>query len=278
MSAQHRRIPQEHGASPQNGRSGSRRKRLVIFIAVVAAVSLLAVAVAGGFTLYRISQEEAAAVARAEHDPQPEVADTESELVDNPIDFATLQQENPDIYAWISIPGADVNQPVLQSGEDDLYYLNRDRDGNSSSVGSVFSQSMNAKDFSDPVTVLYGHDIDPIFKSLHKFEDEAFFDANKDLQIYLPDKVLTYEIVAVYQYDDRHILNSFDFSDRQVLQGYYDEVLSANSSLSHVRSGVTLDAEKDKILQLSTCMLNEFHGSHRFIVTAVLRGEQETRS
>lgn len=261
----------------RHGGGRAPRPRVAVVIAVVVAVALLSVAVAGGITLYRVSQEEAAAAARAARDPQPKIVDTESGLVDNPIDFAALQQENHDIYAWLSIPGANVSQPVLQSAADDLYYLSRDRDGNTNGIGSVFSQSMNAKDFSDPVTVLYGHNSDTIFKSLHDFADEAFFEANKDLQIYLPDRVLTYEIVAAYRYDDRHILNSFDFSDVKVLQDYYDDVLNPDSSPAHVRSGVTLDAEKDKILQLSTCMLNEFHGPHRFIVTAVLRGEQQTR-
>ncbi len=40
----------------------------------------------------------------------------ESEL---PVDFVSLMDVNPEVYAWITIPETKVNYPVLQSGEDD---------------------------------------------------------------------------------------------------------------------------------------------------------------
>ena len=42
-----------------------------------------------------------------------------------PVDFAGLQEENPDIYAWITIPGV-VDEPVLQHPEDDSFYQSHD--------------------------------------------------------------------------------------------------------------------------------------------------------
>ena len=45
----------------------------------------------------------------------------ESEL---PVDFVSLMDVNPEVYAWITIPETKVNYPVLQSGEDDNFYLN----------------------------------------------------------------------------------------------------------------------------------------------------------
>ena len=44
--------------------------------------------------------------------------------VDIPIDFAQLQSMNPDIYAWIKIPGTVIDYPVVQSDTDNTYYLN----------------------------------------------------------------------------------------------------------------------------------------------------------
>ena len=46
----------------------------------------------------------------------------------------------------------------------------------------------NATDFSDPVTVLYGHNIvnDAMFATLHAYEDPAFFADNPELYVYLP--------------------------------------------------------------------------------------------
>ena len=40
------------------------------------------------------------------------------------IDFAVLDSQNPDVVAWIQIPGTQINYPVVQ-GKDNDYYLHR---------------------------------------------------------------------------------------------------------------------------------------------------------
>ena len=72
----------------------------------------------------------------------------------NPIDFAALQAENPDLYAWIYVPNTNVNLPVAQRTGDDFFYLDHDRRGDYAVEGTVFSQTAYALNFSDPVTVL----------------------------------------------------------------------------------------------------------------------------
>ena len=58
--------------------------------------------------------------------------------------------------AWICIPGSGVDYPVLQ-GEDNAEYLNKDPYGEFSYSGSIFLDHRNAPDFSDGLSVLYGH-------------------------------------------------------------------------------------------------------------------------
>ncbi|MFR1639023.1 MAG: sortase domain-bontaining protein [Eggerthellaceae bacterium] len=136
-------------------------------------------------------------------------------------------------------------------------------------------QMANATDFSDPVTVLYGHNIvnDAMFATLHAYEDPAFFADNPELYVYLPDRILAYEVVAAYEYDDRHILNSFDFSDPAVRTGYFASVLAPDDPKANVRDGAQLDAD-DRIVQLSTCRSALTSDPVRYIVTAVLVGEK----
>ena len=73
--------------------------------------------------------------------------------------FKKLKKTNKDIYAWIDVPGTKVNYAVVQSSgkKDDLFYLEHNIYGNYEFSGSIFSQRQNSKNFSDPVTVLYGH-------------------------------------------------------------------------------------------------------------------------
>lgn len=41
------------------------------------------------------------------------------------IDFAALKAKNPDVVAWLYVPGTDVNYPILYREADNEYYLRR---------------------------------------------------------------------------------------------------------------------------------------------------------
>lgn len=265
------------------------KKKRGLVVPVVLLVIFLAIAAAGGVYLVRmnslakdVAKEQGSAPVPQNPSKEEEEADAkENELPANPVDFAPLKVENPDIYAWLTIPNTNINVPILQSTVDDNYYLDHGRDGKANPYGAVFTQSMNKTDFSDPVTVVYAHDSDKgpsvLFHDLHDFEDADFFKKNADMYIYTPGHILTYKVVAAYEYDDRHIMNSFDFSNPQVLQDYYNSVLNPASLRSNVREGASLDASSNKIVQLSTCMLDQWHGPNRYIVTGVLVNDQATR-
>lgn len=211
--------------------------------------------------------------------PEPETSEQLVEkLVENPIDFEALQAETPDAYAWIYIPKTNVNLPVLQHSSDDSFYLDHNSNGAYAVEGAIYTQLVNSKDFTDPVTVIYGHNLknETMFTQLHYFENEEFFAENETMYIYTPGHILTYQIIAAYQYDNRHIMNSFDFEDQTVLQGYFDFVTNPDVLIYNVREGVTLDASKDKIVQLSTCTGDANRAIRRYIVTGVLVDDRAT--
>ena len=244
---------------------------------------LIAVGV-GGFAYVAWQQGEMDRAAQQQaNTPEPatpeqvQPAQPEDSRVQNPINFAELKEQNPEVYAWIYVPGTDVNLPVVQSTTDDNFYLNHNIDGDYAVEGAIYSQSMNAADFSDPVTVLYGHNLvnGSMFSTLHYFENEDFFAQHDTMYIYTIGHILTYKVVSAYQYDDRHILNSFDFSDPSVVRTYFDYVMAPNSLVENVRQGVTLQTT-DKIVQLSTCTDTVNHTDTRYLVTGVLTDDQPT--
>lgn len=202
---------------------------------------------------------------------------TEEILVDNPINFEELTNLNPELYAWIRIPGTVIDNPVAQSNSSDQnYYLHHNYLGNYEFAGTIYSQRHNTKYFIDRVTVLYGHNMlnGTMFAGLHDFSDEDFFEENELMYIYIDGHILTYKIFAAYEYDDRHILNSFEFSDDEVYEQYLKDCLNPHSSNSIVREGVTLTKE-DKILTLSTC--TNYNSNKRFLVQGVLIKDEKTR-
>ena len=126
------------------------------------------------------------------------------------MDFASLQEMNPDIYAWLYIPETDISYPILQSGDgDDEFYLNHDSTGKSSRDGSIFTQGVyNAKDFNDPVTLVYGHHMrsGAMFGNLQEiYSAQGGLKAHQAIVVYLPDRELRYQVFAAVPHDMRHI-------------------------------------------------------------------------
>ena len=77
----------------------------------------------------------------------------EEKKIDIPVDFDSLQKENPDIYAWITIPDTVIDYPIVQSSEDNAYYLNHSAEKTDSVSGAIYSENYNKKNFDDPITL-----------------------------------------------------------------------------------------------------------------------------
>ncbi len=195
----------------------------------------------------------------------------QGELPENPINFAEIQKRNPDVCAWIQVDGIDViDYPIVQSAieADDNFYLDHNVDGEKKREGSIYIQKLNRNDFNDRNTLIYGHNMlnGTMFGQLKKFRDRTFFEQNRNIYIYTPTKIMKYEIVSAFVYDDRHILNSFNFYIESECQEFFD----ACTNPSSITKQVVKDAElttKDKIITLSTCTSND---SERYLVVGKL--------
>lgn len=213
---------------------------------------------------------------KAEKQEEPEQDETKNNP-EIPIDFQELQKTNPDIYAWIKIPGTKIDYPVLQNGFDDTFYLSHTADGEYGSVGSIYTERQTAKDFSDFNTVMYGHNVPngTMFRGLHQYEDMEFMEEHPEVIIYTPDAKRVYKIFAAVVYDDRHILNTFDFTKESHRQEFLDSVLESRNMGNSIREDVPVTTD-DRILTLSTCIKTQ--RDKRFIVGAVLTDEEKTES
>lgn len=191
---------------------------------------------------------------------------------DRVIDFAGLQsKKNAHIYAWISVPGTNVDYPVLRHPTDDGYYLYHNLNGSSGYPGCIYTENWNSKDWTDPVTVLYGHDMrstGTMFHQLHKFEKQNFFDKYQYIYIYTPEKTLKYWIFATYVHSNEHLLYNHNFSDKDVFDSFFDTVLNSAGGVNHVRDGVTITSDS-KIITLSTCIKNK--PNNRYLIFGVLQ-------
>lgn len=108
-----------------------------------------------------------------------------------------LYEELRDSVCWLTLDGAGVDDPVMQ-GKDNLEYLNKNPYGEFSLSGSLFLDSRNSADFSDPYSLIYGHHMDHhmMFGALDQYMDQEFFDTHPSGKLYVKDQVYELQIIA----------------------------------------------------------------------------------
>ncbi|MBQ7930637.1 MAG: sortase [Clostridia bacterium] len=203
----------------------------------------------------------------------PETVPEETETPKPPeptLDFDSMQKVNPDIYAWIEIEGTKVDYPILQSPTEDNKYLTTAHDGSYYVGGSIFTQaSYNAKDFNDPVTVIYGHtmrsgtlfgQLQPVYSSASGFAEHS------EMVIYLPNEVRRYTVFAAVPYKNWHILHTYDFSEEYWYKSFFDSIGKIRSIGANFNREI-IPEYGDRVIILSTC-LNE-DSTKRYLVMAI---------
>lgn len=225
------------------------------------------------------TESEAMTSEEIEEESQAEAENEKRSLYgvsDKVIDIAGLQKEvNADIYAWITVPGTVIDYPVLQHPEEMDYYLDYNLDGSKGYPGCIYTQRMNSKDWTDPNTVLYGHNMKAgtMFAGLHKFKDKDFFDENRYIHIYTEDgRILVYEIFAAYVSGNEHLLMNYMLQTEDGFQSYLDGICEHTGSGCHFLEDRELTAE-DRIITLSTCISGQ--ETKRYLVQGVFIDEIE---
>ncbi|MGI6498354.1 MAG: class B sortase [Oscillospiraceae bacterium] len=187
----------------------------------------------------------------------------------SPVDFQALQKANPDIYAWLDIPGTDISYPLLRREGDDAFYMTHDGEGKRNESGALFTETKyNNGSFSDPVTIVYGHYMRNglLFGRLQEYySDPKQFEAYKKMVIYLPDRGLHFEAFAAVPYDSRHILYSYDFTDKRTFRLFFDSILSVRAMEAMVPADAAVQWD-EQVLILSTCLIGD--RTNRFLVCA----------
>lgn len=203
---------------------------------------------------------------------ESKMPEEKKEPVEIPVDFSSLKEKNPEIYAWIRIADTSVDYPILQRPEEDGYYLNHTVEGAEGLPGSIYTESLNRQDFTDPNTVIYGHNMKDgtMFGSLKHYMDAAYMKEHSQLQIYTPEHIYTYQIFAAVTYDDRHLLKAFDFTAKEQYQQFLDSLSQVRNMSSYINPDIPVTTQ-DRILTLSTCNGNS---EQRFLVEAVLVDEK----
>lgn len=185
--------------------------------------------------------------------------------------FEELLAINPDVSAWVSLDNTSIDHPILQ-GETNLSYINTDVYGDFALAGSIFLDTRSSRDFSDPYSLVYGHDMvkGRMFGDLPLYKEEEFFRENRTGELILPDRSYTLKIYAVI------LTNSHDeliFNPSRYRDGLSTLINYAEDNALYLHEEMTEElkkrADKDlQVLSLTTCSA-EFSNA-RTIILAIM--------
>lgn len=190
---------------------------------------------------------------------------------DGQIDFAALQEENPEIFAWIYIPETDIDCPVLQSMQGDDFYGSHDAYGQENDNGAVYIELANLASMCDFNTVMHGRtgeDGKGPFADLYRFADPDFFDRHENLYLYLDGNVLTYEIFAAYERENTSLLRSYDFTLQEGCEQFLNDLYSIRDMSMNLREGWEGITPYHFLVTLTT--QSEADSDRQFVVLAIL--------
>ncbi len=157
---------------------------------------------------------------------------TGESAADGEIDFEALKAINPDIFGWIYIPDAGVDQPLLQHEEDDLYYATHDAAGGTGG-SAPYTEFPNRTDFCDFNEVIYCVDGEYI----HSLTIPDNFDKAGDIEIFIDGNHLTYEVVMARKWERIDLLTQYAFPSPQDAENFIRDCKDTMSLSDNISSG-----------------------------------------
>lgn len=171
------------------------------------------------------------------------------------VDFRYLRRINKQVVGWLYCEDSAINFELMQA-DDNEYYLAHLIDKSYNQYGSVFADFRCASDFSDPNTLIYGHDMQngSVFGGLELYSDQEYYDNHSVLYLITPDCSYRLEAVAGLLHTADHVM--------------YNPPLSAEVTAKFVADAVEKSVfkpayeveEGDRFIILSTCS-DEYQGA-----------------
>ena len=169
--------------------------------------------------------------------------------------FDQLKAVNPEAIAYVYAPGTELDEPVVQTG-DNATYLDKTFDGgNEPYMGTVFMDTDNKKDFSDRLTWLFGHARGSkvgdhrMFNDVNYYDKQEYFDQHPYVVIETPERKYYYEAMCLVIVPETTAFYRTSFKDDEdfttQLKKVYEDGQTKNPNIKIKAS--------DKYLVLSTC-------------------------
>jgi len=221
------------------------------FVDIVVLTAILLLIVFSGYAIWDAGQVHSAASSRRYEMYNPTV---ENETAS----FEDLQALNPDVFAWLTVYGTNIDYPVVQ-GQDNRRYVNTDARGRHSLSGAIFLDARNGANFSDFSSIVYGHHMENqvMFGEIASFSDRSYFEARRHGMLFFSGREHGLEFFAFVHADayDTSVFRTA-ITEPEDKQAYLDLLMQM---AMHTREDVQVTIN-DRIVLLSTCSPNSTNG------------------
>lgn len=180
----------------------------------------------------------------------------------------TLKEENPDVAGWLTIPDTNIDYPVMQTPEDEDYYLYRDFYGNENQNGSLLVSSRCNLESKNVNWIIHGHNMKSgaMFGNLLNYRKKSYMEKHNLIFLDTLEGRRTYEVVAVFEsqvyYENDFVFKYYYCCDIESWEEF-DSFYSNIKRLSLYDTGVNA-VYGDHFITLSTCSYHTENG--RFVV------------
>ncbi len=173
--------------------------------------------------------------------------------------FDALKQVNPETVAYIYAPGTLLDEPVVQTTDNQTYLLKTFDGGYDPYMGTVYMDMDNSPNFSDRLTWLFGHargETVPdhrMFNDVNFYDQQIYFDQHPYLVVQTPERSYYYKAAYLIIVPEVTDLYRLDFVDDQDFLSHMEQVRQQSVS----QNSKNLLQPRDKYLVLSTCRLED---------------------
>lgn len=192
-------------------------------------------------TTETVLTETAADTAKAEE------VSTEATYV-SPINFDELRKINPDVVAWLTIPGTKIDYPVVQTTDNETY-LKKTFEGGESATGAIYLDCDSDSDMMGYHSIFYGHHMKnkTMFADIIKFKDKDFFEAHREIILYTPERELHLKTIAALYGDADGEKRRTKFKSQEAFEQYIDTMTKGCTFREMVKPGT------DRLYSFVTC-------------------------
>ena len=182
------------------------------------------------------------------------------------VDWGYWLSVNPDIVAWVSVAGTEIDYPVVQARSGDpTFYLDHDVYREWNPYGCPYLDAACAgRGIDSPLALMFAHHMNDgsMFSAFASYSDAGFAAEHDEILLQTPEGNARLRVVAVDVVDSNVEHTRLDFATDEELSSWLDELLG--------RADVALvdGARTDSVKAFCTCSYGRWNGHERTIVYA----------